>query len=161
MSLDNICQHVEYITNLSGNQIPNLEATELDTIVSDLMSTIKSMEKLDRLSIRRTCWDKFPDANTRQIIDLCFPAQLGPLSVWPPLTKRTILNKTVVSEQKVQKKLQKPIITQSKNEQVISTQYSNAEIMLKLDALSEKVDKVYDVLDLFVRRYNGNKYSDS
>lgn len=166
MNYDMICEHVKYITSVNSNQIPNLEPKEMDAIVLDLMSMIKSMEKLDRLSIRRTCWETLKDANARQIIDLCFPAQLGPLSVWPPLKSLKNNSKDDSSESSHDKESAQPRkVHILKPDGPIKEQqeYSNKEIMIKLNALSQKVDSMSDLLQhLFTfLRHNGNKHTDS
>lgn len=155
MNYDKICEHVKHITSVDSNQIPNLDSKEMDEIVLDLMSTIKSMKKLDRLSIRRTCWETFKDANARQIIDLCFPAQLGPLGVWPPSKNNSKDDLRTKSEPVKKVQILHPPIIEKK-------QYSNQEIILKLNQLSEKVDGMSDLLQqLFTfLRHNGNKHTD-
>ena len=176
MNHDIIYHHVKNVISEDSNQIPNIKEEEIQEIVSDLMNTIKSMEKLDRLTIRRTCWESFKDANSRQIIDLCFPAQLGPLCSWPP---SKVVNDNVKRDLKKHSNSQtlkeiakpkdqpiNPIFTT--NIEIphykinLNQQVSNKEIMIKLDLLSQKVDRISDMMEqLFTYTNNGNKYTDS
>jgi hypothetical protein len=166
MNYDKIHDHVEHIISQDSNQIPNLQSKEMAFIVENLMQTIKSMDKLDRLSIRRTCWEAFQDSNSRQIIDLCFPAQIGPLCVWPP-SKKSLNGKTDIRSsiapshvhvEPVSKvaKAHSPMKDQSSRSDALdigSKQYSNNEIMAKLDLVSEKIDNISNLLQQFI----GNK----
>jgi hypothetical protein len=168
MNYDKIHDHVVQITSHNSNQIPNLESKEMDMIIENLMETIKSMDKLDRLSIRRTCWDTFKDANSRQVIDLCFPAQLGPLCVWPPPKKIQSASKTdigvSVEPPSKEIKSQSPIKDQTRSHilEAEKLHYSNDEIMAKLNLMSDKIDNMSNLLlKLFAYTNNGNKHIDS
>jgi hypothetical protein len=176
MNYDKIHDHVVHTTSHDSNQIPNLEPKEMSIIIDNLMETIKSLDKLDRLSIRRTCWDTFKDSNSRQVIDLCFPAQLGPLCVWPPPRKIQSASKTDigtalgpvkhvrVDPPSEEIKSQSPVKdqTRSRIRETEKLHYSNNEIMAKLDLMSDKIDNMSNLLlKLFTYTNNGNKHIDS
>ena len=77
IKFDQISTHVRLTLSETSDQLPNLTKEDLDENISSLLECIGSFELKDRLQIRRQCWELFPDSSMRQIIDLCFPAQLG------------------------------------------------------------------------------------
>ena len=164
MNYSIIYDHVKNTISEDSDQFPNLRAEDIEEIITNLMLVVKSVDKLDRLTIRRTCWDSFKDSNTRQIIDLCFPSQLGPLAKWPASYNNTKSAQTSSSGQNLVKPLDdiRDIPSKEKGMKAADSaldiqEISNKEIMIKLKSLEDKIDRISGILEQIFMYTNNEK----
>lgn len=92
MDLVEVCAYMRERATNCREQVPDLEEGELADVLNTLEAQLKAMPVLEsRTHVRKTLWETFskkdPSSQIRNVIDLCFPSQLGPLerSFWKKL----------------------------------------------------------------------------